>query len=90
MGHKVNKVENLPQAKLYLNLAKSLAEPKYVEAVIDFFMQTQPECPIAEYLSIAATYLRYGKIDKAREMINDILEFLGGSCSKKDKYMDVQ
>jgi len=86
----VARVTSLSQAKFYLNVAKSTGDVRYVEAVIDFFMRSEPECPIAEYLSIVATYLRYGKVDKAREMINDVLDFIGGGCGKKDKYDGVE
>lgn len=83
------RVDTLPQAKFYLNVAKITGNAAYVDAVVDFFMRSDVECPIAEYLSIASTYLKYGKKDKAVEIIEDVLEFIGSGC-KKDKYNNAE
>jgi uncharacterized protein YcsI (UPF0317 family) len=82
---RVPRVESLSQAKFYLRAAMITMNPRYVDAVIDYFMRSETECPIAEYLSIVSTYIRHGKLNKARQMIREILDFLDGSCSKKDK-----
>jgi len=80
------RVETTTQAKFYLRMAQTLCKPQYIKAVIDFFMRNDTGCPIAEYLSIALTYMQYGKCDKAREMISDVLSFLDEGCGEKNKY----
>lgn len=81
-------VTSLHQARFYLNMARITHDPRYVQPVIDFFMKGDYECPIAEYLSIAHTYLSHGNVQKAEEMIEAVLDFLSDGCGEKDKYND--
>lgn len=71
------------QARLYLRITSANPRPEYIQALIDYFMRVNTECPIAEYLSIALTYVRYGKIKEAREMIKDVAEFVCSDGRKK-------
>jgi len=64
------------QARFYLRLAAANPRPEYIEALIDFYVNADVECPIAEYLSIALTYARHGKTDKAREMLREVADFV--------------
>ena len=75
------------QAKFYLKVAAANPKPGIIEALIDYCMRTEPECPIAEYLSIVLTYIRYGKISGAKEMIGDVADFV---CGEKAKYNDAE
>jgi len=80
---KVEKVTNLSQARLYLNLALTLKNHQYVDAVVDYFMRNSTECPIGEYLSIASIYLKYGRYDKAKLIIRDVLNTIKDAPDRK-------
>jgi len=73
------------QAKFYLRMASINPRPQYIQALIDYFMRSNTDCPIAEYLSIALTYAKYGKIDRAREMVREIADFVCGENDKSNK-----
>ncbi|MCD6524259.1 MAG: hypothetical protein J7K48_04595 [Thermococcus sp.] len=77
------RANTLAQARFYLRMAAFDPKPEYIQAVIDYFMRNEPDCPIAEYLSIALTYARYGKREKAKEMVRDIVDFVCGGENNK-------
>ena len=80
--HRPVKITSLSQARLYLKLAYVTGNYSFLDPVIDYFAENTEGCPIAEYLSIARTYLKHGKIDKARTMIKEIEDFIFGGCKE--------
>ena len=83
----IPKVTSLSQARLYMKLATITKNPRYLDPVIEFFMNGDQECPIAEYLTIAKMYLQSGKpdkVDKAIQMLKEMEDFVC-SDSKGEK-----
>jgi len=81
----VSEIASTDEAISALKQAEQSLNPDLIEKAIKFFVKSKSECPIAEYLSLALTYSKYGDKEKARQIIRKVVKFLEGGGRRGER-----